>query len=288
MEHADRVAVRWFTGSEEAANGADWEWWFYAGDIGFGMRVQAKREEWNGTYKLRYRPDKGRLQSDLLIEDAVASGCLPAYVFYNRRSWQPDLPEGLLAGCRHGPVGERQFGCTIVSALVVQRTLLSSRASTSYVKSRSLPWHRLLCDESEPEGLRVEAPYRRVRDLHRAAVKELQAALNEEGGLLTVRPDVPAWPATPRVRGRVQPTGTGHDRRMEREAVDRELDLVRAASGLPRDLSQWPLYRRMQEIVERPPSELPSRVRGMILGDDAIAPDERVAGAVLVNLTEMG
>jgi hypothetical protein len=74
---------------------------------------------------------------------------------------------------------------------------------------------------------------------------------------------------------------------MEREAVGQELDLRRVGSDLPRDLSQWPLYRRMQEIAERPPSELPSRVRGMILGDDAIAPDERVAGAVLVNLTEI-
>jgi hypothetical protein len=287
MEHPDRVAVRWFTGTEEAVNGADWEWWFYAGDVGFGMRVQAKREEWDGSYKLRYRPNKGRLQSDLLIEDAVASGCFPAYVFYNRRSWQPDLPEGLLTGCGHGPVGERQFGCTIASALVVQRTLLLRRASTSYVKNRSLPWHRLLCDESESEGPRAEAPYRRVRGLHRAAAKELQAALYEGESNLTVSRDVPARPAGPRTGGRVQPTGAEHDRRMEREAVDQELDLRRVGSDLPRDLSQWPLYRRMQEIAERPPSELPSRVRGMILGDDAIAPDERVAGAVLVNLTEI-
>jgi len=198
MEHADRVAVRWFTGTEEAVNGADWEWWFYDRDIGFGMRVQAKREEWDGSYKLRYRPNKGSLQSDLLIEDAVASGCLPAYVFYNRRSWQSDLLPGSLAGCRHGPVGERQFGCTIASALVVQRTLLLSRARTPYVKNRSLPWHRLLCEESESEGPRAEAPYRRVRDLHRAAVKELQVALNEESGPLTVRPDVPSRPARPK------------------------------------------------------------------------------------------
>ncbi|MFD5475228.1 DUF6615 family protein [Streptomyces sp. NPDC127105] len=286
MEHADRVAVRWFTGTQEAANGADWEWWFYAGDIGFGMRVQAKREEWDGTYKLRYRPNKGRLQSDLLIEDAVASGCFPAYVFYNRRSWQSDLLPGVLEGCGHGPVGERQFGCTIASALVVQRTLLLSRASTRYVKNRSLPWHRLLCDESESDSLRAEAPYRRVRDLHRAAVKELQAALNEEDGLLTVRRDVPERPARPKASGRVQPTETAHVRGMEWDAVDQELGSVGAAGDLPRDLRRWPLYQRMQEIAEHPPSELPSRVRGMLLGDDAIAPDERAAGAVLVNLAE--
>ncbi|MEU6017784.1 DUF6615 family protein [Streptomyces sp. NPDC047515] len=286
MEHADRVAVHWFTGTEEAVNGADWEWWFYAGDIGFGMRIQAKREEWNGSYKLRYRPSNGSLQSDLLIEDAVASGCFPAYVFYNRRSWQSDLLPGALAGCGHGPVGERQFGCTIASALVVQRTLLLSRASTSYVKDRSLPWHRLLCDENESEGRRAEAPYRRVRDLHRAAVKELQVALNEEYGPLTVRPDVPSRPARPRASGRVQPTETEDVRRMERDVLDQELGLAGAAGEQPRDLRQWPLYRRMEEIAERPPSELPNRVRGMILGDDAIAPDERAAGAVLVNLAE--
>jgi hypothetical protein len=288
MEHADRVAVRWFTGTEEAANGADWEWWFYAGDIGFGMRVQAKREEWDGSYRLRYRPNKGRLQSDLLIEDAVASGCLPAYVFYNRGSWQSDLLPGALAGCRHGPVGERQFGCTIASALVVQRTLLLSRASTSYVKNRSLPWHRLLCDESESEGPRTEAPYRRVRDLHRAAVKELQTALNEEDGRLTVGLEVPSRPAGPRGSGRFQPTGTEDIRRMERDAVAQEFGWVETVGDLSRDLRQWPLYRRLREIAERQPTELPSRVRAMIFEDDAIAPDARAAGAVLVNLAEGG
>ncbi|MFG3112910.1 DUF6615 family protein [Streptomyces sp. NPDC048197] len=279
MQHGDRVAVRWFTGPEEAVNGADWEWWFYAGEIGFGMRVQAKRAERSGSYKLRYRPNGGRLQSDLLIEDAVAAGCLPAYVFYNHLNWQPARLAGALAGCRHGPLGERQLGCTIASALVVQRTLLERRASTNYVKNRSLPWHRLLCDEGAPDGRRLAMPYERVRSLHRAAAEELQEALDGKGDAFTVERDVPSQPASPKPNRQVRhtdPVLSEPARVSSSESVD----------DLPRDLRQWPLYRRMQELAERPPSQLPLRVRNMIHGGDAIPPDERAAGAVLVNLAE--
>lgn len=206
-------------------------------------------------------------------------------MFYNHLNWQPDRLEGALAGCSHGPLGERQLGCTIASALVVQRTLLFSRASTRYVKNRSLPWHRLLCDESASGRPGVATPHERVRNLHRVAAKELQEALHaEDGALITVRRDVPSQPAKPQTSRRVRRDETEQVRRIEPDAIKEKVASGESVDDLPRDLTQWPLYRRMQEIAERPPSQLPHRVRGMIHGDDAVPPDERVAGAVLVNL----
>ncbi|MGW1504699.1 DUF6615 family protein [Streptomyces mirabilis] len=279
--HADRVSIRPFTHSQEALNGADWEWWFFSGGVGFGMRVQAKRAKLNGSYELRYRVDD-RLQSDLLIEDAAAAGCLPAYVFYNHKNWHPaqSLAYAACVGCSHGKADQRQLGCTIVSALVVQRALLRSRVSMPYVRSRSRPWHHILCDESPSGSPNLNTPHQRLRDLYWEAAAELENALTEEGGELSIRRELRSDSAN---------APSGNSERPWRRRRDRDRVRRRPTQAVPgehprEDLEGWTIYRRF-EALTRQPALLPDRVRAMIDERElALRPDARAAGAVLVDL----
>ena len=47
-----------------------------------------------------------------------------------------------------------------------------------------------------------------------------------------------------------------------------------------------PIYRDIEEILARPLSPLPDRVRAMIEGAVTEPPDERAAGALLIDLTD--
>ncbi len=107
--HGDRVAIRPFTSDEERSNGADWEWWFHSGGVGFGMRVQAKRANRNGGYDLRYRPPDGdKYQNDLLIEDAMKAGCIPPHTSSTTTSTGHRFDQaGRGWGCDHGPPSPR-------------------------------------------------------------------------------------------------------------------------------------------------------------------------------------
>ncbi|CAL9296548.1 hypothetical protein SUDANB51_05576 [Streptomyces sp. enrichment culture] len=156
--HEDRVHIREFHRSEEARNGADWEWWFYSGTRGFGMRVQAKRMKPGGSYQLKYTV-RGRLQSELLVEDAQASGCLPAYVFYNHRNWTPYSPGHAIFDCPHGSGEQAHLGCTIVSAHTVRAAILDKKLGPRYAKEQSMPWHTILCDDSDRNQADLEDAY---------------------------------------------------------------------------------------------------------------------------------
>ena len=86
--HGRRIEVTKFIRAQEAANGADWEWWFHhGGDTGFGLRVQAKIQDRQHHYRLHSTAGSSRrLQIDVLIDDASHSGALPFYVLYNHRN----------------------------------------------------------------------------------------------------------------------------------------------------------------------------------------------------------
>jgi hypothetical protein len=279
--HADRVSIRPFTHSQEALNGADWEWWFYSGDVGFGMRVQAKRAKLNGSYELRYRVGD-RLQSDLLIEDAAASGCLPVYVFYNHTNWPPvhGLAHAACVGCNHGEADQRQLGCTIVSALVVQRALLQNRVSIPYVRSHSRPWHHILCDESPSGSPNMNTPHQRLRDLYWEAAAELEDALAEEEGELSIRREL-------RLNSVKVPSGNSERlfrRRRDPDRVRRRPTQAIPGEHTQENLDGWTIYRRFEALTRRT-APLPDRVRAMIIERDLVfPPDARAAGAVLVDL----
>jgi hypothetical protein len=278
VAHNDRVTIRPFRHHEEALNGADWEWWFYAGDVGFGMRVQAKRAKHNGSYDLRYRIN-GRLQSDLLIEDAAASACLPVYVFYNHTTWPAPKSRKDLAstGCRHSITDQRHLGVTVTSALTVQRTLLQPRASTSYVRNRSRPWHALLCDGNANGVPNVTLPQQRLRRLHWDAAEDLEQALAREETPLTIRRelrDMDMKEEEPLASRTEEPA-----RRTKRRS---------APSTPPKSPGQQVVKRTVYGQLERiaqGPSRLPERILRMVRDPElAIAPDKRAAGVVLLNL----
>ncbi|MFD5237254.1 DUF6615 family protein [Streptomyces tendae] len=275
--HGDRVAIRPFRSDEERSNGADWEWWFHSEAVGFGMRVQAKRANRNGGYDLRYRPDGDRYQNDLLIEDAMKAGCIPAYVFYNHLNWPQIRPGKPLLGCDHGPFTEGQLGCTIASALVVKQTLRGARVSSRYVKHRSRPWNRILCDGSESSAPSLEIAYGRVLSLHRTALAELEgkAELSEAPSVVARLP----------IRSAISKESS----RVDRHQYDGEDDRGRAdhettRGAAPISSTERGLLRQLREMSDRPVGRLPRRVRAMIRGAEGEPADERVAGAVLVNL----
>ncbi|MFF3485181.1 DUF6615 family protein [Streptomyces sp. NPDC002701] len=276
--HGDRVAIRPFTSDDERSNGADWEWWFYSGVVGFGMRVQAKRANRNGGYDLRYRPDGDRYQNDLLIEDAMKEGCIPAYVFYNHLNWPQIRPGKPWLGCDHGPFTEGQLGCTIASALVVKQALRGARVSSRYVKHRSRPWNRILCDGSESSAPSLEIAYGRVLSLHQAALAELEgeAELSEAPSAVARRP----------IRSAMSKKSSRVDRHQHDGEDDRRrADYETTRGAAPLSSTEGDLRGQLREMTDRPVGRLPWRVRAMIRGAEGEPTDERVAGAVLVNLS---
>ncbi|WP_374412125.1 DUF6615 family protein [Streptomyces californicus] len=275
--HGDRVAIRPFTSDEERSNGADWEWWFHSGAVGFGMRVQAKRANRNGGYDLRYRPDGDRYQNDLLIEDAMKAGCIPAYVFYNHLNWPQMRPGKPWLGCGHGPFTEGQLGCTIASALVVKQTLRGARVSSRYVKHRSRPWNRILCDGNESSAPSLEIAYGRVLSLHQAALVELEGQ--------TELPEAPSAVARLPIRSAISKE-SGRVDRHQRDGEDdrRRADHETTRGAAPLSSTERGLRRQLREMSDRPVGRLPQRVRAMIRGAEGEPADRRVAGAVLVNL----
>ncbi|MHC3475309.1 hypothetical protein ACYF6T_42515 [Streptomyces sp. 7R007] len=52
------------------------------------------------------------------------------------------------------------------------------------------------------------------------------------------------------------------------------------------EVLDMPIYRDVGEVLERPLSPLPDRVQAMIEGVVTEPPDERAAGAMLIDLTD--
>ncbi|MFI0780124.1 DUF6615 family protein [Streptomyces sp. NPDC021212] len=279
--HGDRVIIRDFMRREESRNGADWEWWFHAGGLGFGMRVQAKRAKRGGGYDLEHTVrSTGDRQSELLVNDALAAGCLPVYVLYNHRNWVPTSRFGQAVDCRHGRGEQAQLGCTIVSALTVQSVLRSRPVRAAHVRDQSVPWHRILCDAPSEKRTGLEAAHMEVQHLHFRGVEDLQAAVVRVEHL-----------SDERARARYDTTAEYGDmsdvvepRRVVEEvhSVPTEADFYRA----DQDVLNTPVYRGLNVIADRPLAPLPGRVKAMLRGNAAEPPDERAAGAVLVDLAD--
>ncbi|GLF95573.1 DUF6615 family protein [Streptomyces yaizuensis] len=274
--HGDRVLTRRFTREQEARNGADWEWWFHDGTRGFGIRVQAKKAYRDGRYVLHHVIGKtGALQSDRLIEAASASDCLPFYVFYSHRSWTPSHPDRAPADCEHTRADQRQLGCTIASALVVQGVLATGqRRSNDHVRDHSIPWNRLLCGSppADKGSTRLETAHARILDLHWNGVDDLHRAM-------TAPPPTEAPDLHPQ-----------KDRKASRRPAepDEPVGLLKRASPRPRHVNlDTPVYWNFNAMTDRPLQPLPTRITQMIRTEKvATAPDPYAAGAILVDLSE--
>lgn len=268
--HEDCVQIREFHRSEEAQNGADWEWWFHSGKRGFGMRVQAKRMKRGGSYQLKYTV-RGRLQSDLLVEDARASGCLPAYVFYNHRNWTPNSPDHAVSDCSHGSGEQAHFGCTIVSAHTVRAAILNSALGPRYARRQSMPWHTILCDGSDGRSqVNLGVTHAVVGLMHRAGLAHLEWA--ESSVVHKVEP-------------RERDTRKGGKRP---PASDEYADIPITRPAAPVDFHALPsgISRRLalRNASDQSLPELPERVVAMISGHRVRPPDPRLMASVMIDL----
>ncbi|MER6786966.1 DUF6615 family protein [Streptomyces sp. NPDC000658] len=269
--HKDRVQIQEFHRSDEAQNGADWEWWFHSGIRGFGMRVQAKRMKAGGSYQLKYSV-RGRLQSDLLVEDAQASGCLPAYVFYNHRNWTPYAPDHAVFTCPHGIGEQAHLGCTIVSAHTVRAAILDRTLGPRYARQQSMPWHTILCDESDGNRADLKDTHAVVDFMHRAGLSHVTWA----EASVALRAKRSERDAAKGDKERSEsgtyaeiPTGTRPGALVDSPAWP---------SGIARSLA-------LRSANDEPLPELPERVTAMITGREIRPPDPRLMMSVMVDLT---
>ncbi|MFI5994803.1 DUF6615 family protein [Streptomyces sp. NPDC051362] len=268
--HEDRVQIREFHRSEEAQNGADWEWWFHSGTRGFGMRVQAKRMKTGGSYQLKYTV-RGRQQSELLVEDAQASGCLPAYVFYNHRNWTPYSLGHAVFDCPHGSGEQAHLGCTIVSAYTVRAAILDRALGPRFARQESMPWHTILCDESDRNQTTLEDTHAVVSFMHRIGLDHL------------------AW-AERSVARRAQRSERDPGKDDKRAPTPDEYAEIPAATQptawvYPTALPSA-IRRRLalRDASHQPLPELPKRVVAMIAGRDVQPPDSRLVMSVMIDL----
>ena len=265
--HEDRVQIQEFHRSEEARNGADWEWWFRSGTRGFGMRVQAKRMNPGGSYKLKYTV-QGRLQSELLVEDAQASDCLPVYVFYNHRNWTPNTLDRAVFDCPHGSGEQAHLGCTIVSAHTVRAAILDHKLGPRYARQQSMPWHTILCDESDRSQVDLGDTHAVVNFMHRTGLAHLARAETSV-----------AFRAERSERG----IAKGDKRLYASDDYDDTLGVTE-----PAGLADFPasILRRLalRSRHDQPLPELPERIVAMIAGRNVQAPDPRLMMSVVIDL----
>lgn len=259
-----RVKVFQFTKSEESRNGADWELWIHNWSHGVGLRLQAKRANARNQYDIAYwSPQQDAYQCDLLIHHAPLMGCVPVYLLYNYTTWDvdPTAEEWL---CSHTALNDSHHGCSLVSAYQVQSQLFDVEEGTrSYLnhvglRTASLPWNRVLCDERGPAAADPRGD---------AVLTEILMAVHtlDKSGRATL-PSAPSYPT---------PSHAQSDPEFE---LTRPLFVDHGDEPTPDDAPQLrPLPAHVRRLLNTHPDERPSTLdaptRGVILydvtGDDA-------------------
>lgn len=181
--HPSRIRVQSFTKQQEAANGADWEWWFVdrSRRIGFPMRVQAKRLPKNSeTFKgllTRQAGSAPKPQIDMLIDSAHQANVVPLHVFYLNEQVMQSLGDSHRT--RFGLQNLRaELGCWVGLSDVIRS---SQKKSLTGLRSLIFPWHLLVCPKTSEAGGPPPLPVR-VRDTLRRApgrLSQAQASENE-------------------------------------------------------------------------------------------------------------
>lgn len=139
--HSAQVVTFKFPKHMEAANGADWEWWFLAAGSALGLRLQAKKLYPDGGYTSLY--GRHRAQATTLIRASTADGLTPLFCFYNHREtpdraeW-PQLDSGTAI---------EQIGCAVASAHAVQVEIVFAHAAPTVdtLGRYQVPWRELVC-----------------------------------------------------------------------------------------------------------------------------------------------
>ena len=177
----DRVKVFQFTKGQERQNGADWEMWIHNRTHGVGLRIQAKKASKQSRYPFNYTVGKRNVyQCDLLVQHALAVGCVPVYLLYNHWDWggggeEEAAQAGLL--CDHVVADGSHHGCTLLSAYRVQSEV-GRKADGQNVRHKvlwaeSLPWNRVLCDRRGAANASTSRSSSEIISDVFAAVKEM-------------------------------------------------------------------------------------------------------------------
>jgi hypothetical protein len=140
--------IRAHSAKRERLTGADWEMWL--GTLGgpwLGIRIQAKAIDLSAiNFPHLHFKGKGAplFQTDTLIKDALSHNppILPLYVLYTY------VPNGLSRAwpCGSFPPDSEQYGCSLVSPLVVRNLRLAGgRDALVDLQPYMSPWHCLAC-----------------------------------------------------------------------------------------------------------------------------------------------
>ena len=133
------LVVRLFNKTEEARNGADWEWHVRTPSCDLALRVQAKRlyHHLKVTDYGGLNPNSG--QTDKLIKMAAAYSCVPVFVFFNHDCGTNSAK--FTRGSNIPYRGRSFWGCAIASASDVKMKSTNTVAGLKPVLS---PWHNLV------------------------------------------------------------------------------------------------------------------------------------------------
>ena len=156
---------------ESQLTGADWDWWIGSNSGWYGLLMQAKRlylYHDNSPEKYKSLPHQigksGKLQVDLLIEDAKSRNMYPLYCFYN---YFPN-PQVKPILCSNKRPDKRAWGCTVASAHVIKENIAKMKISATDIFPQSQLLNCLFCPSThqgvEDLSSRVEKQMRKMHD----------------------------------------------------------------------------------------------------------------------------
>ncbi|MFI5497282.1 hypothetical protein [Actinoplanes sp. NPDC051859] len=162
-----RVSIQRFTSPQEAANGADWEWWIRDHRGYAGFRVQAKRACLGAgriAFNQRAAPTApAGEQIDVFAWNCRVDRIAGLYCIYSDALPTAYRPTVTAGGCPHGAADFRQWACAVLpvdTALLLRRlNTFDAEAALSY----GAPWYQLVCHE--PGGSATESVLRRFAEL---------------------------------------------------------------------------------------------------------------------------
>ncbi|MFC8716597.1 DUF6615 family protein [Kitasatospora sp. NPDC057198] len=291
--HEDQLSSHRFIAKEEAQNGSDWQWWLHSGDVGIGLRVQAKRAGRGGAFKFDAPAGStGRSQCDALIQTADEDGMIPVYVLYNHRNWVPRRRSGTVKSCMHGSGQQAHLGCTIVSARIVQAGLDHGYKGYARARDQSVPWHKLFCEGPENSLHGLDAATLRFQRMDRegadavrwadeAAAAKKEKAKAEASRVKAGGKPMPDRPYEERVR--TLPFPELHVTGLDTGGLEVPFD-----DGL--SSGYWPFSEVVSDEFRGAAAprrhRLPDYVKDLIAGREIEQPDERVSWVVAMDLGE--
>lgn len=147
--HPNEVVTKTFTKRQEAATGADWEWWFTGNSKKWlGFRIQAKVLDWQSDRfeHLHYKLASDDYQADLLCKRARSNTetpkRIPLYCLYSQ--WRYKNPAHIWL-CGSFPLTLESFGCSLVDARKIVK--LRPKRNLDELLPVMTPWHCIVCCE---------------------------------------------------------------------------------------------------------------------------------------------